>query len=362
MAWFDETQWDAKNPLKSGIMSSAPKVQYSPLYKDPYTEQNGQRTYLDKGAFNAGMNLFNKAATPQAQAQSAGMNLVQQAAPMAQQRQPGPYDGIASGVLSNMNQMIEGRNNERAILDRNRGAFDQNYKFNRMDNPFGENNAGLQGLMAQNRGAYGGGLQQALLDHRRNLAQRGITQDSGLAQNQDLQTRLQAMKGLSAMDTAAQTDNYAKRAAFDQWQGGLENAFNERRAQALRADDYGQFNAATQGIRDIYAAQQEAPFMGQRLQSGQAQLDYLRPSLQQELQRGQQGLEQGRYGLASLGRQDRYEAANLDPAIEQLKWLYDNRWNTRAREAINNGLEDYLKLPKFGLSAAGSFVKGGGSF
>jgi len=229
-------------------------------------------------------------------------------------------------------------------------------KFNRMANPYGPDNTGLQSLLATNRGQYGGSLASALNDARADRARRGITDNSALAANQDLQTRLMAAKGLNAMDTAATTDNYNRGAAFDQWQNGLENQFRQTKAQLANANSFQEIGALQQMLNQQNTqAMQPYQLDAARLTNQRAgtELDFLRPTLQQ-------GLQQQGYQTQEMGRQNEYGAANLPAAIERLRWEYDNRWNTRSREAINNGIDDFLKLPTAGAKVASSFIGLGG--
>lgn len=162
-------------------------------------------------------------------------------------------------------------------------------QYQRQANPWGQNNRGLEALRQQNRGMVGGSLQSALLDNRRNVAQRGMTADSGLAQNQDLQSRLMAAKGLSQMDTAANNDYYNRAAQFDQSQNDAANEFERWKAQALMSGDV---NQAQYGLQRLGQMNEQAMMPGRLEAQGYANRDastrlgYLPQTLQQALEAG----------------------------------------------------------------------------
>lgn len=298
-----------------------------------------------------------------APAMKAGMGVVQNAAPRFNEQAynqsilaANPGAGYASGSLqatySPMEEYARQQARAQDAWDHSRQSL-YGLQFQRMANPYGANNAGLQAMLQQNRGMVGGGLQSALIDNQRNLAQRGITTDSGLAQNQNLQARLMAAKQLSGMDTAANAENYQRAAAFDTRMNELENAFNESKARALSAADFQTGNAYADNARQM--AMMPGQLQAQMLANTGAGID----------NQYAQGTLADRIAMAGLGRNEAQTRLGFLPdqlrtAIEQSRagTVGQHLSNQMEQKNLDNYLLNALLRLVPGILEAGGKVAG----
>jgi predicted lipase len=179
---------------------------------------------------------------------------------------PGLYDGYASGMRDIQMEAAQQRANRERMFQDSINNLDKNWQFKSLANPWGPDNAGLQQSKMNVQGQTGGQLQNALLDTRRNLAQRGMYADSGLAQNQDLQTRLAAAKQNSQMMGTLDAENYTRAGNFDERQNDLFNKFNEAKTKARYAADQDQLNNLQEEMRYYQGLQQTLPDRAMDLQ------------------------------------------------------------------------------------------------
>jgi hypothetical protein len=201
--------------------------------------------------------------------------------------------------------------------------------FKTMANPFAGNNQYLQGLNERAVGNSYGQMGNQLENLRGDLALRGITQDSGLAQSQNLQTRMAGAQQASQMLNQAQTDNYQKAADFDQSQQLRQQQFDQAKASALDSYDFNKLDRLRQLNNDQYEAGRQAPLDALKLRSGYQDYGHtgaMNPLLEQQQQLHNTG----------LGYENQYMGATLQPKIG-----YDNSQYAYGTAQNQGGLDQY---------------------
>lgn len=187
-------------------------------------------------------------------------------------------------MSASQQQAEQERANQMASL-RNRRSGYSDLTFNRLANPFGADNAYLKGLNASSIGQTYGQMGDAIKNMREDLALRGITQNSGLAQSQELGTRQGAAGQASQMLNDNANQNYRLGAQFDQDQAAAERAFNVTKASAMDRYDFDALDRLRNLNQDRQNAANQNPLEQLKVMQGQADLERYRQMTPLELER-----------------------------------------------------------------------------